>query len=81
VAQRGTVGSNSKTAFRLLLAMLGIFVIAVVFFAVKLPVVGGVLTVVAIAVGIVGWVRMARASRQMREWARSVNSDGDKQPR
>jgi hypothetical protein len=65
----------------MLLAGIGMLVIAIVFFALKIPVVGGVFLALMLVCGVVALVQMGKASKEMREWARSVNSDGDKQPR
>jgi hypothetical protein len=62
----------------MILAGLGMLVIAVIFFAVNIPAAGAVFLVLMLACGVVGLVQAAKGSRAMREAARSINSDLDK---
>lgn len=65
-------------SLRLLLAGIGMLVIAVVFFAVNIPAAGAVFLVLMLVCGVVALVQMGRASREIRAWARSIDSDDNK---
>jgi len=62
----------------MILAGLGMLVIAVIFFAVNIPVAGGVFLALMLVCGVVGLIQAAKGSKAMREAARSINSGGDR---